>query len=594
MDTFRLKFLELEIEGQELSIGLRVKGPYNPAVKEPKLAVIFDNGKEKRRLPVLQQAYFPEKDLESFVFFAKYTYRLDCLYLDAPLQERIEFWFEFTYGDMVIEHMPFYRSGDIKVDEIEDYTITFSEDETRCICVDRIIKTREPEREEAKRGTLRSIIGSLWTVGLYLAGIGLLPLFLVEGILVMLGCVKRVRGNKKEGILHLINHVRLRFTRFARKGFGITDAKHTVMNFGYWLGSLREIQKNRIVFFSNRRNDMTGNFEFVNNILKQDPDLDLHYVLDDRNMKNLSFANTFRYGYNCAAAKVILVDDYVAQLYSLPRREGSSMIQLWHACGAFKTFGYSRLGKPGGQKQTSRAHRNYDYCIVSSQEIAKFYAEGFGISLDKPVATGIPRTDIFFDAAYKEKVTTEFYNNYPQLREKKILLFAPTFRGKGKNSGYYPVEKFDVGRLYEELDGEYAIIVKHHPFVKDRNEIPEQYQDYIIDLSENSELNDLLFVTDLLVTDYSSSVFEAALLDIPMLFFAYDLQRYISTRGFYYEYEEFVPGKIVSSFGQAVTAIRNQDLETEKIAAFKTRFFDDLDGKSSQRTVDLIYKALKK
>ena len=156
----------------------------------------------------------------------------------------------------------------------------------------------------------------------------------------------------------------------------------------------------------------------------------------------------------------------------------------------------------------------------------------------------------------------------------------------------HPVEKFDVAKLYEELGGEYAIIVKHHPFVQDRNVIPEKYQDAIIDLSMDSELNDLLFVTDLLITDYSSAIFEAALLDIPMLFFAFDLQRYIATRGFYYEFEEFVPGKIVASFGQAVTAIKKQDFEAEKIASFKTRFFDDLDGKSTQRTVDLIYRAL--
>ena len=174
----------------------------------------------------------------------------------------------------------------------------------------------------------------------------------------------------------------------------------------------------------------------------------------------------------------------------------------------------------------------------------------------------------------------------------KILLFAPTFRGNGKISGFYPVEKFDVKRVYEDLNKEYAIIIKHHPFVQNRNEIPEEYADYILDLSDESELNDLLFVTDLLITDYSSVVFEASLLNIPMLFYAFDLQRYIATRGFYYEYEQLVPGKIATSFQQMIHAIQNQDFEIEKQEEFRKRFFDDLDGKASERTAKLIYKAL--
>lgn len=204
----------------------------------------------------------------------------------------------------------------------------------------------------------------------------------------------------------------------------------------------------------------------------------------------------------------------------------------------------------------------------------------------------MPRTDIFFDEEYKAKVVNEFYGEYPKLREKKILLFAPTFRGNGKNSGYYPVELFDVNWLYEALGQEYAIIIKHHPFVGNRNQIQKEYKDYIIDLSMNSELNDLLFVTDVLVTDYSSVVFEASLLKIPMLFYVFDLEQYIATRGFYYEFETFVPGRIVVHFEEIAESILSGELGQEKLEAFRDRFFDGKDGKSSQRTVDLIYKSM--
>lgn len=595
MESYSLKILELFRKGKMLNINLRVNCPYDPKVRNPKVTVIFSNGVETRRLPVIVQAYFPNEDLNECTIFAKYNYNLEYLFFNTPVNKKIDFWFEFTYGDIVIDSMEFRISRDVKLEEEEDdkvYNI-YTSDDNKIFTFELL----EDQTEKTTTGIVKSIqnfVKGLWTCILVVLSVPLLPVYFVESVLALIGCAKKAPKNKKWGPLKILFHMRWRVNRFTRKNFGITDSKIKTLHTAFNVCSKLPIKQNRVVFISNRRNDLTGNFEFVYNILKEDKTLDIRFLLDDSEPKRMSYWHVWLYGYYCATSKVILVDDFISLIYKIPRREGTTMIQLWHACGAFKTFGYSRLGKPGGQKQKSPSHRNYDYAIVSSKEISKFYAEGFGISLEKAVATGIPRTDIFFDDNYKKKVQEQFYSNYPQLKNKKILLFAPTFRGKGKLTGFYPVDKFDVVRLYEELNKEYAIIIKHHPFVQDRNEIPDEYKEYIIDMSDNSELNDLLFVSDLLVTDYSSVIFEAALLDIPMLFFAYDLQRYIATRGFYYEYEKFVPGKIVRSFGQAVTAIKQEDFEAEKIKVFKTRFFDDLDGKSSERTVKLIYDSLKK
>ncbi|TAS63140.1 CDP-glycerol glycerophosphotransferase family protein, partial [Lactiplantibacillus plantarum] len=82
----------------------------------------------------------------------------------------------------------------------------------------------------------------------------------------------------------------------------------------------------------------------------------------------------------------------------------ADLIQVWHAVGAFKTFGYSRLGMPGGPKVQSLNHRNYTKALVSSHNIADKYAEGFGIAPDKIQPLGIPRTDIFFDEPKKQAI----------------------------------------------------------------------------------------------------------------------------------------------------------------------------------------------
>ena len=101
-------------------------------------------------------------------------------------------------------------------------------------------------------------------------------------------------------------------------------------------------------------------------------------------------------------------------------------------------------------------------------------------------------------------------------------------------------------------------------------------------------------MSDHLITDYSSVVFEASLLDIPMLLYAYDLDRYISSRGFYYEYEDMAPGKIVRTYSDLVDSIEAGDFENDKLLEFKKRFFDDLDGRSTDRTGELIVSCLNK
>ena len=234
----------------------------------------------------------------------------------------------------------------------------------------------------------------------------------------------------------------------------------------------------------------------------------------------------------------------------------------------------------------------YDYAIVSSREISKHYAEGFGISDENVVATGIPRTDVFMNKKYAESVREKFFKEYPNLKSKKIILFAPTFRGNGQMSAYYPKEAFHPEQLLNNLGNDYAVLLKLHPYCKERLTISKEYSDRIIDFSEADELNDLLFVTDLLITDYSSVIFEASLLDIPMLFYTYDLYSYIKERDFYYDFESFVPGKIVFSENEIAESIEKKDFEQDKISGFKYKFFDHLDGHSSQRVADLVINCL--
>ncbi|MFZ7119665.1 MAG: CDP-glycerol glycerophosphotransferase family protein [Eubacteriaceae bacterium] len=349
-------------------------------------------------------------------------------------------------------------------------------------------------------------------------------------------------------------------------------------------------KSNHVLFASDTRSELSGNMKDIyEEILERDMDLKCRFVFKKTNNIYRKIPDKFKLPYYLAISKYVFFDDYYPMINFLKFQNNKQLIQLWHAVGAFKTFGYSRIGKVGGPNPFSPNHRVYTKAIVSSKEVAKYYAEGFGMTEDKVFATGIPRTDIFFNEEYKSNVKQQLYKTYPMLKNKKIITFAPTFRGSGPKNAYYDYNMIDFDKLYEICGEEYCVIFKIHFLVRNQLEIPEQYKDKFIDMSSYREINDLLFITDILITDYSSTCFEFSLLNRPMIFFAYDLEDYISKRDFYYEYENFVPGKICRTFDEVIHSIKYEDFELDKVKKFRDKFFEHTDGKSTDRVIDLVF-----
>ena len=289
-----------------------------------------------------------------------------------------------------------------------------------------------------------------------------------------------------------------------------------------------------------------------------------------------------------AAADVIVIDDFQPVIHRFGVHEGVTIIQLWHASGAFKTVGYSRVGKPGGPDPYSRVHKNYTYATVSSDHDVPFYSEAFGIPEARVVPTGIPRMDRYFDPAARALGLRAAGAAFPQTEGRFTILFAPTFRGDTQRDAYYDLGRLDYAALHALcLEKDAVIIIRMHPFVTEPLGIPEAFRDRLIDGSDAPiDVNDLLFAVDLLVTDYSSIVFEFSTLGRPMLFYAWDLDEYIASRDFYEPFESFVPGRIVRTFPDLVDAIRRDDYDAGLVAGFATRHFAHLDGSATDRVID--------
>ena len=336
--------------------------------------------------------------------------------------------------------------------------------------------------------------------------------------------------------------------------------------------------------------------DLVRKALKQESQVEVVEFLETATVDKLSFGQLRRAAKLAAASKVIVLEDFYPQLHALNIRKETKVVQLWHACGAFKTFGFTRLGKAGGPEANLGNHRNYDQVYVSGSGIVPFYSEAFAIPEKNVLPIGVPRTDIFFDAHYKESMKEKWYEKYPEWVGKKMVMFAPTFRGAGNKEAFYPFEMMDIGRFMKSMPEDCILILKHHPFIKEKMEIPKEYENRVFDLSEGAAINELLFLTDLLITDYSSSIFEAALLRIPMVFYVFDKEAYLEERDIYGDFDQFVPGKQAKTQEElelVVKEVLEKEKNTGDLAQFREMYLSALDGNSTRRVTEQVIGLMK-
>jgi CDP-ribitol ribitolphosphotransferase len=295
-----------------------------------------------------------------------------------------------------------------------------------------------------------------------------------------------------------------------------------------------------------------------------------------------------RAGFALARARVVVVDDYYFPIYVVRPRPGTTIVQTWHASGAFKRFGHSvrdaTFGADASLTTRVRIHANYDVCLVGSAAAAAHYAEAFGLPLDRfRWDLGIPRTDLFFDEARRERAVAAVRERYAIPADRRVILWAPTFRGDrvtdARDGG-----TLDVDLLARELGHDHLLLVRHHPFVRVGSAGPPS--GFARDVSNHPDINELMLVADVLVTDYSSAIFEFSLLERPIAFLAPDLADYEAERGFYVDYRSWVPGPVLGSTADLAAWLRAGTADLDRVRRFRDASFAVADGHATERLVD--------
>ena len=173
---------------------------------------------------------------------------------------------------------------------------------------------------------------------------------------------------------------------------------------------------------------------------------------------------------------------------------------------------------------------------------------------------------------------------FPIINKKKVILYAPTYRDDELSVSDL---KLDLAKMYQALKDEYVLFLRLHPAV--RVDLTNDFPDFIFNVSNYHDVNHLLTVTDLLITDYSSIPFEFSLLHKPMVFFAYDLEEYAQSRGFWEPYEELVPGPIVENTSELINVLKNEQFNMDLISTFALQWNEYSTGSSSEQLVKSLY-----
>ena len=354
------------------------------------------------------------------------------------------------------------------------------------------------------------------------------------------------------------------------------------------------VQENKVLFLEMRFTKLSNSFELIYKALEESGEYDLKcsYV-----QFNFIRGREFTQRVNemlkeLATAKYVFVDDASLILSSIPLRKETVAINLWHACGAFKKFGRSTAElKFGSSAATLDKYPNYGnltHVTVSSPEVIWAYEEAMHLPKGIVKATGVSRTDQFYDKEFVERRKQKLYEIMPEAKDKKVILYAPTFRGHVATAS--SPDRIDFERFCRELGNEYVIVCKHHPFVKNPPIIPEELQHFARDLTKYLSIEDLLCCADICISDYSSLVFEYSLFEKPMIFYAYDYDNYCDWRGFYYDYSEFTPGPVVQTEDELLNSIKNIDtqFDKQKVIDFKEKFLGSCDGHATERIIALM------
>jgi|GEM_PF-2927461 len=375
--------------------------------------------------------------------------------------------------------------------------------------------------------------------------------------------------------------------------------------------SLFSIQKNWIMLDSWNGKEFSGDIKMLYDVFVErfsHP----QYIIVGKKTRNVGdktvevSRGSLKYYYFRACSRYYITNYYyVNQLSKVKIRKGTEYILVWHAAGILKKIGKSVLDEKG-RKSIDKAGKKISKLIVSSELVRTVYSQDLGVERGRVLPLGIPRSDyIVHNADKREDLVKSFATHcFSKNREiastiktryefllkqfskgRKIILYAPTIRDD-KSVDFLP----DFFHLQHALGKEYIIILQLHP-MSVPYEVASELNEFVFQI-EGVSSEALMIISDILITDYSSLIFDFAFLKRPMVFYIPDGTEYISQKGFYIDFFENTPGEKVTNQAELVEAILESEKRMIRFEKVRERILEyaQMDGKACERFVKEIFK----
>ena len=364
----------------------------------------------------------------------------------------------------------------------------------------------------------------------------------------------------------------------------------TAMQIIYFFIKLFTRQKNKVTMLSRQSNNINLDFRLIKEELEKSKDINLDIkILCKKIPKN--YFGRFKYCfyiikcmYHIATSKACIIDGYNIPISALKHKKNTEIIQIWHAMGAIKKFGYQCLNKSEGTSskvaEIMKMHENYTCVTCTSKATRKIYAEAFKTDIEKVKVLGMPRIDYILgkNNEINNKIE-ELENDYPYLKKKKTILYVPTFRKD---------ETLDLDELINIIDKEkYNLIIKLHPL--DKTKVDKEYK-----VSNKYNTFDLLKFADYIITDYSAIAFETAILNKPLFFYIYDINNYEDKRGINIDLQKEMRHSTNQEIGEIIKIIDNNSYNYGELTRFREKYIETIDTNNSKRITDYIIQKIKK
>ena len=319
--------------------------------------------------------------------------------------------------------------------------------------------------------------------------------------------------------------------------------------------------KDKITFISRQSNEITLDYSLLSKALKKKyPTFEIVILMKKLDNKIAYIFHMFKQLYHISTSKVVILDSYCIAISVLKHKKDLKVIQIWHSIGCMKKFGYAMIGKEEGNTkeiaEVMKMHKNYDTITISSMNFVNDFIEGFNVDKSIIKEIPLPRVDVILDNNYKKEIRKKLYKKIPSLKKKKNILYCGTFRKEEDYSGK------NIDNLVKHIDfNKYNLLYKPHPLNKIKTNDKRIIQNFESTL-------EALMVSDYVICDYSSIIYEAGLLNLPIYIYAYDWDEYKNKRELNFDMEHEIPTLFTKDVKKIMKAIENNEFNAKEFNKF--------------------------